>query len=114
MLSFSVFTKRMMGFGLKIGKRRVTNWSSLGIVCVLRRYDGVKEISVNAPKLTFSSGERSEIRQLTKTQAISQDGITSSELQELKTQLMTMLNHPTSMAKLLATYKYLLMTEVEN
>ena len=31
-------------------------------------YDGVKEIAVKAPKLTFSSGERSEIRQLTHTQ----------------------------------------------
>jgi len=35
-------------------------------------YDGVKEIAVKAPKLTFSSGERSEIRQLGISLAISQ------------------------------------------
>ncbi len=69
------------------------------------RYDGVKEISVKSPKLTFSSGERSEIRQLTMTQAISQDGVKASELQVLKGQLLAMLNHPPSMVKLVATYK---------
>ena len=65
----------------------------------------MKEISVKAPKLTFSSGERSEIRQLTKTQAISQDGIKASELQELKAQLLAMLDHPQNMSKLVAAYK---------
>ncbi len=35
-------------------------------------YDGVKEISVKSPKLTFLSGERSELRQLAMTQPILQ------------------------------------------
>ena len=34
-------------------------------------YDGVKSISVKAPKMTFSTGERSEIRSLNVTAAIS-------------------------------------------
>ena len=69
-------------------------------------YDGVKSISVKAPKMTFSTGERSEIRQLNVNQAISKDGIKASELQELKTQLLAMLDHPANMAKLVPTYTF--------
>jgi phosphatidylinositol 4-kinase len=67
-------------------------------------YDGVKSISVKAPKMTFSTGERSEIRKLNVTLAISKDGITASELQEMKTQLLAMLDHPVNMSKLVPSY----------
>eukprot|EP00095_Tigriopus_kingsejongensis_P007429 maker-scaffold443_size169656-snap-gene-0.12 protein:Tk07429 transcript:maker-scaffold443_size169656-snap-gene-0.12-mRNA-1 annotation:"phosphatidylinositol 4-kinase alpha isoform x1" len=69
-------------------------------------YDGVKEIALKAPKLTFASGERSEIRQLTHTQAISKDGIKTSELQELKSHLITVLGHDSTVAKLIQNYTF--------
>ena len=36
------------------------------------RYDGVKEISVKSPKLTFTSSQRSDIRLISHTSAIAQ------------------------------------------
>ena len=44
-------------------------------------YDGVKEIAAKAPKLTFMSGERSEIRQLSINNAISKEGVSYQDLQ---------------------------------
>ena len=44
-------------------------------------YDGVKEIAAKAPKLTFMSGERSEIRQLNVNRAISKEGVSYQDLQ---------------------------------
>ena len=43
-------------------------------------YDGVKEIAAKAPKLTFLSGERSEIRNLNVNNAISKEGVTYQEV----------------------------------
>eukprot|EP00094_Tigriopus_californicus_P003842 TCALIF_03698-PA protein Name:"Similar to PI4KA Phosphatidylinositol 4-kinase alpha (Homo sapiens)" AED:0.07 eAED:0.07 QI:1/0.8/0.75/0.93/0.86/0.93/16/174/2161 len=69
-------------------------------------YDGVKEIALKAPKLTFASGERSEIRQLTHTQAISKDVVKTSELQELKTHLIAVLGHDSTVQRLIQGYTF--------
>ncbi len=55
--------------------------------------DGVKEIAAKAPKLTFMSGERSEIRQLNVNHAISKEGVTDQELQEMRNTLVTLLGN---------------------
>ena len=54
-------------------------------------YDGVKEIAAKAPKLTFVKGERAEIRQLNVNHAISKEGVTYAELQEMKNAFLLLL-----------------------
>ncbi|QQP57675.1 Uncharacterized protein FKW44_002743, partial [Caligus rogercresseyi] len=67
-------------------------------------YDGVSEIAAKAPKLTFSTGEKHEIRVMKVTQAISTEGVTYAELQEMKTQLLVLLDNPPVMVNLVPKY----------
>lgn len=68
------------------------------------RYDGVKEVAAKAPKMTFSSGARSEIRQLNVNQAISKEGVTQQELQEIKVQLLSTLDKYPGLTKIIQQY----------
>ena len=65
---------------------------------------GVSEIAAKAPKLTFVHGERSEIRILDKNHAI--EGVTQQELQEMKVQLIHVLDNNAETAKLIHTYNF--------
>lgn len=69
-------------------------------------YDGVKEIAAKAPKLTFMSGERSEIRQLNVNHAISKEGVTYQELQEMKNTLVTLLENNAAIYALVQKYPF--------
>jgi len=69
-------------------------------------YDGVKEIAVKSPKLTFNSSQRSDIRLIGFTSAIAQDGVSINELHELKSQLLTQLEPPPNIAQLLSRYQF--------
>lgn len=69
-------------------------------------YDGVKEIAAKAPKLTFMSGERSEIRQLNVNHAISKEGVTDQELQEYKNTLVTLLENNATCYALVQKYPF--------
>ncbi|XP_040569252.1 phosphatidylinositol 4-kinase alpha isoform X2 [Lepeophtheirus salmonis] len=69
-------------------------------------YDGVSEIAAKAPKLTFSTGEKHEIRVMKVTQAISTEGVTYAELQEMKTQLLALLDNPPVMVNLVPKYTF--------
>ena len=70
-------------------------------------YDGVKEISVKSPKLTFSSGgQRSDIRLISHTSAIASDGVSLTELQHLKQQLVQQLEPPPNIVRLLNNYPF--------
>ena len=54
-------------------------------------YDGVKEIAVKIPKLTFATSERSNIRLIAFNYAIPQEGVSLNQLHELKQQLLQQL-----------------------
>ena len=69
-------------------------------------YDGVKEISVKSPKLTFNLGQRSDIRLISHTSAIAQDGVSLNELQHLKQQLVQQLEPPPNIVRLLNGYQF--------
>ena len=69
-------------------------------------YDGVKEISVKSPKLTFNTSQRSDIRLISHTSAIAQDGVSLNELHELKNQLVTQLEPPANIINLLNKYPF--------
>ena len=69
-------------------------------------YDGVKEVAAKAPKMTFVTGERSEIRSLNVNQAIAKEGVTQQELQEMKIQFLTALDNNQEVAKLIQTYTF--------
>ena len=72
----------------------------------LFRYDGVKEIAAKAPKLTFNTGEKAEIRSLNVNQAISKEGVAPQELGKMKSEFLSMLdNHPV-LAKLIHQYTW--------
>lgn len=77
-------------------------WSNF--VFGIFRYDGVKEIAAKAPKLTFNTGEKAEIRSLNVNQAISKEGVAPQELGKMKSEFLSMLdNHPV-LAKLIHQY----------
>ena len=69
-------------------------------------YDGVREVAAKAPTLTFSTGERSEIRALERTMAISNDGITYQELQDHKNEFISTLDNNPHIAKNVGTYTF--------
>ena len=54
-------------------------------------YDGVKEIAIKSPKLTFNSSQRSDLRLVAFTSPIAKDGVSLNELTDMKSQLLTQL-----------------------
>ena len=68
-------------------------------------YDGVKEISVKSPKLTFNSSQRSDIRLMSHT-AIAQEGVSLTQLAEMKQQLIAQLEPPPNISNLLNKYTF--------
>jgi phosphatidylinositol 4-kinase len=69
-------------------------------------YDGVKEIAAKAPKLTFLRGERSEIRQLNVNHAISKEGVTFQELQEMRSTFVNLVDNNPNIYKLVQQYPF--------
>ena len=69
-------------------------------------YDGVREVAAKAPTLTFSTGERSEIRALERSMAISNDGITYQELQEHKNEFVSTLDNNPNLARNVNSYTF--------
>ncbi|RVE42389.1 hypothetical protein evm_012967 [Chilo suppressalis] len=57
-------------------------------------YAGVKEIAVKSPFLVSQTSLRSEMRELQYTSAVRNDSVSINELQELKTQILNLLEHP--------------------
>lgn len=57
-------------------------------------YDGVKEIAVKSPYLVSQSSSRSEMRELQYTSAVRNDSVSPTELQELKANILSLLEHP--------------------
>ncbi|KPI99001.1 Phosphatidylinositol 4-kinase alpha [Papilio xuthus] len=57
-------------------------------------YAGVKEIAVKSPFLVSQTSLRSEMRELQYTSAVRNDSVSLTELQELKTQILNLLDHP--------------------
>ncbi|KAG6449776.1 hypothetical protein O3G_MSEX006205 [Manduca sexta] len=57
-------------------------------------YTGVKEIAVKSPFLVSQTSLRSEFRELHYTSAVRNDSVSMNELQELKTQILNLLEHP--------------------
>ncbi|XP_075984283.1 phosphatidylinositol 4-kinase III alpha isoform X2 [Anticarsia gemmatalis] len=57
-------------------------------------YAGVKEIAVKSPFLVSQTSLRSEMRELQYTSAVRNDSVSMNELQELKTQISNLLDHP--------------------
>ncbi|XP_064074423.1 phosphatidylinositol 4-kinase alpha isoform X1 [Vanessa tameamea] len=57
-------------------------------------YAGVKEIAVKSPFLVSQTSLRSEMRELQYTSAVRNDSVSINELQELKTQILNLLDHP--------------------
>ncbi|KAF9417408.1 hypothetical protein HW555_005505 [Spodoptera exigua] len=57
-------------------------------------YAGVKEIAVKSPFLVSQTSLRSEMRELQYTSAVRNDSVSINELQELKTQISNLLDHP--------------------
>ncbi|KAL0867906.1 hypothetical protein ABMA27_008587 [Loxostege sticticalis] len=57
-------------------------------------YAGVKEIAVKSPYLVSQTSLRSEMRELQYTSAVRNDSVSQIELQELKTQILNLLEHP--------------------
>lgn len=58
-------------------------------------YEGVKEIAVKSPYLVSQSSSRSEMRELQYTSAVRNDSVSPNELQELKSNILLLLEHPT-------------------
>nr|XP_034827601.1 phosphatidylinositol 4-kinase alpha isoform X5 [Maniola hyperantus] len=56
-------------------------------------YAGVKEIAVKSPFLVSQTSLRSEMRELQYTSAVRNDSVSINELQELKTQILNLLDH---------------------
>ncbi len=69
-------------------------------------YDGVKEIAAKAPKLTFMKGERYEIRQLNVNHAISKEGMTFQELQEMKNTFCQLVDNNPNVYNLVQKYPF--------
>merc|ERR1719347_2082557 len=69
-------------------------------------YDGVKEIAVKSPKLTFATSERSDIRLLVFNSAIAQEGVSLNELHELKQQLLQQLEPPPNIVTIFNKYQF--------
>lgn len=57
-------------------------------------YSGVREIAVKSPWLVSQSSRTSEMRELQYTSAVRNDSVSISELQEIRTQINTLLKHP--------------------
>ncbi|XP_073948128.1 phosphatidylinositol 4-kinase III alpha [Choristoneura fumiferana] len=57
-------------------------------------YAGVKEIAVKSPYLVSQTSLRSDLRELQYTSAVRNDSVSMNELQELKTQILNLLDHP--------------------
>ncbi|XP_077290371.1 phosphatidylinositol 4-kinase III alpha isoform X2 [Arctopsyche grandis] len=57
-------------------------------------YVGVKEIAEKSPYLVSQTSSRSEMRELQYTSAVRNDSVSLTELQELKTQILNLLEHP--------------------
>lgn len=57
-------------------------------------YAGVKEIAVKSPYLVSQTSLRSEFRELQYTSAVRNDSVSINELQELKTQILNLLDQP--------------------
>lgn len=55
---------------------------------------GVKEIAVKSPYLVSQSSAKFEMRELQYTSAVRNDSVSWNELNELKTQIMNLLDHP--------------------
>ncbi|XP_050501433.1 phosphatidylinositol 4-kinase alpha isoform X1 [Diabrotica virgifera virgifera] len=58
-------------------------------------YEGVKEIAVKSPTLVSFTSSRSEMRELQFTSAVRNESVSVNELQELRTQILDLLKHPT-------------------
>ncbi|XP_015519648.1 phosphatidylinositol 4-kinase alpha isoform X1 [Neodiprion lecontei] len=58
----------------------------------LEWYEGVKEIAVKSPYLISQTSARLEMRELQYTSAVRNDSVSLNELQELKSQILKMLN----------------------
>ncbi|VVC98499.1 unnamed protein product, partial [Leptidea sinapis] len=56
-------------------------------------YAGVKEIAAKSPFLVSQTSLRSEMRELQYTSAVRNDSVSINELQELKTQILNLLDH---------------------
>ncbi|CAH0713580.1 unnamed protein product, partial [Brenthis ino] len=56
-------------------------------------YGGVKEIAVKSPYLVSQTSLRSEMREYHYTSAVRNDSVSINELQELKTQILNLLDH---------------------
>lgn len=63
-------------------------------------YNGVKGIAVKSPWLVSQTSSRSEMRELQYTSAVRNESVSLTQLQELKTQINGLLNHPTDVAAL--------------
>ncbi|XP_048482102.1 phosphatidylinositol 4-kinase alpha [Plutella xylostella] len=57
-------------------------------------YTGVKEIAVKSPYLVSQTSLRSEMRELQYTSAVRNDSVSLTGLQDLKTQILNLLDHP--------------------
>ncbi|PSN41691.1 hypothetical protein C0J52_07710 [Blattella germanica] len=57
-------------------------------------YDGVRNIAVKSPYLVSQTSSRSEMRELQYTSAVRNDSVSLNELQELKMQILNLLEHP--------------------
>ena len=73
-------------------------------------YDGVKEIAVKSPKLTFATSERSDIRLIAFNSAIAQEGVSLNELHELKQQL----EPPPNIVSILNQYQFPILVYLES
>ncbi|KAF4523974.1 hypothetical protein B566_EDAN013557 [Ephemera danica] len=57
-------------------------------------YEGVREIAVKSPHLVSQTSSRSEMRGLQYTSAVRTDSVSVNELQELKSQVLNLLQNP--------------------
>lgn len=57
-------------------------------------YEGVKQIAVKSPFLVSQTSSRSEMRELQYTSAVRNDSVSLNQLQELKTQILNLLENP--------------------
>ncbi|CAG0914490.1 unnamed protein product [Notodromas monacha] len=63
-------------------------------------YQAVKDIGVKSPFLTSLSSQRSEIRELQYTFVLRQESISPAELQDLRNQLLSLLNSPAEVVQI--------------